>query len=348
MKFNLVHNLERTLRSNPSGVVLLPEGNDDRVLAAAMLCIQNKIARCVKLFGDYDKISELTQSDSKELFETYLAQGSLEIINPCDAKLVEQTKLTLQKNFKTRGKAADEEYLQAKSKNSLYQAACALSRGSGNVCVSGAVHTTADVIRAGLAGVGLKGGIKSISSCFLLTRPSDNKTMMFADCGVIIDPDTNQLVDITMSTVETFKTILPELKPVVAFLSFSSKGSAKHPRQEKVLHAFQKFQTQFPEVESEGELQFDAAFDSKVGKHKAPGSSVPGRANIFIFPDLNSGNIGYKIAQKLGGFDAYGPLLQGFREVYSDLSRGATVNDIYTSCLISLFRWHTLNPKLQS
>jgi phosphotransacetylase len=159
---------------------------------------------------------------------------------------------------------------------------------------------------------------------------------LYADCGVVIAPTEKQLLDIASESVKTWNCVFPEKAPVVAFLSFSTKGSAAHEQQEKMASVAAKFKELFPNIESDGEFQFDAAFDSVIGASKAPGSLIPGRANCFIFPDLNSGNIAYKITQRLAGFQAYGPILQGLAKPFCDLSRGSTVEDILASCYINL------------
>jgi len=164
-------------------------------------------------------------------------------------------------------------------------------------------------------------------------------TYIYADCGVVIDPTVEQLCDIARESVRTWQGVLAGRgDPVVAFLSFSTRGSASHPFQEKMAKAAALFHERHPEIKSDGEMQFDAAFDVAIGNRKCPGSPVPGAANIFIFPDLNAGNIAYKITQRLAGFSAYGPILQGLAKPFSDLSRGATIEDIVTAANISLLR----------
>ena len=217
-----------------------------------------------------------------------------------------------------------------------------LARGEVDAVLGGNMATTAEVIRAGIKKVGLAEGVRTVSGAFMLNRAASatapEQTLLFADCGVVIAPTVLQLVDIATASVQTWEALQPNVPAVVAFLSFSTKGSAKHPAQAQVAEAATLFRAEFPRVVSDGELQFDAAFDMDIGTRKAPGSTAAGRANCLIFPDLNAGNIGYKIAQRLGGFEAYGPILQGLAKPMNDLSRGATVADILTSAYITLSR----------
>ena len=217
-----------------------------------------------------------------------------------------------------------------------------LARGEVDAVLGGNMATTAEVIRAGIKKVGLAEGVRTVSGAFMLNRAASatapEQTLLFADCGVVIAPTVLQLVDIATASVQTWEALQPNVPAVVAFLSFSTKGSAKHPAQAQVAEAATLFRAEFPRVVSDGELQFDAAFDMDIGTRKAPCSTAAGRANCLIFPDLNAGNIGYKIAQRLGGFEAYGPILQGLAKPMNDLSRGATVADILTSAYITLSR----------
>ncbi len=217
----------------------------------------------------------------------------------------------------------------------LQQAAALLTSGTVDAAVAGNIATTAQVIRAGIKGVGLAPGVRTVSGAFVMHK-ANHSPLLFADCGVVIAPTQTQLVDIAVGTVRTWQQLFPEVAPVVAFLSFSTKGSAKHPAQEQSAAATAAFQALMPEIRSDGELQFDAAVDPDICNRKAPGSAVAGQANCFIFPSLEAGNIAYKITQRLGGYGAFGPILQGLARPFSDLSRGATVADIIASAYINL------------
>jgi phosphate acetyltransferase len=198
--------------------------------------------------------------------------------------------------------------------------------------VAGSVSTTADVIRAALRTIGMRRGVTKVSSYFLMSFPE--KVMAFADCAVMPDPTDAELCEIAGLTADNFARVTGET-PVVAFLSFSSKGSAKHPMVDKVRSAAALFRAARPEVTSDGELQLDAAVVPDVGRRKAGTSPVAGTANVLIFPDLGAGNIGYKIAERLGGAGALGPILQGLGKPAFDLSRGCSVDDIVRTAAIN-------------
>lgn len=212
-------------------------------------------------------------------------------------------------------------------------AAALVATGEADACVAGCVDPTATVLRAALKVVGLAPGCTTVSSSFLLAMP-DDRVLCFADCAVVPEPTTEQLVDIAVSSAATFEQLAGE-RPVVAMLSFSSKGSAEHASITKVRSAVDLVSFAHPDLLVDGELQFDAALLESVGQAKAPGSSVAGRANVFVFPDLAAGNIGYKIAHRLGGAQAYGPILQGLVAPMNDLSRGCSVDEIVNVVALS-------------
>ena len=212
-------------------------------------------------------------------------------------------------------------------------AAVLVASGRADAGVAGATRPSADVVRAGLGVLGVDAGAGLVSSCFLLVLP-DGQPIAYGDCGVVPDPNFEQLAAIARATATTFERLTTE-SALVALLSFSTRGSATHPRVEKVRRAAEYLADTFPELASDGELQFDAAWVPEVAKVKAPGSAVAGRANVFVFPDLDSGNIAYKITERLGGARAYGPLLQGLDGGLHDLSRGASSDDIVDVAVIA-------------
>ena len=218
----------------------------------------------------------------------------------------------------------------------LHVAALMVAAGEADACVAGATRPTPDVVRAALYCIGTAPGVDILSSCFLLVLV-DGTPITYADCGVVPEPDFEQLASIAIASAATHAQLTGE-EPRVAMLSYSTKGSAGGPRVELVRAATGLVRSRAPGLAVDGELQFDAAWVPGVAASKAPGSTVAGRANVFVFPDLSSGNIAYKVTQRLAGAEAYGPLLQGTAGVIHDLSRGCSVDDIVAVATIAAYQ----------
>ncbi len=254
-------------------------------------------------------------------------QSSYNIIREIPARDLGSCKNMISESIKKRNLTESE--VSSYINHIAMQSSAALKLNYVDAVVIGSEVTTADVIRSGLW-LGLK-STNLISSCFLMAHPKTKKVILYSDCGVNAEPNYEQLSEIAIQSTHTWK-VLQKENPKVAFLSFSTKGSAQHPCVEKVKKATELFQSKNPDIESDGEMQFDAAWNESIKEHKAPNSPLNGRANCFIFPNLDSGNIAYKITQQLAGYDAFGPILQGFSKPLMDLSRGSTVQDIvYTA-----------------
>ena len=214
----------------------------------------------------------------------------------------------------------------------LYFSASLVALGHADAGVAGAANPTAEVIRAAIHCIGQAEGCELVSSMFLMVR--DKEVLSYADCSVVPEPSPEQLATIARTTARFHRSLTGE-EPRVAFLSFSTKGSAQHPRVDEVRAAVDLFRELEPEITADGEIQFDAAYVPEVARAKIPQSDVAGRANVFIFPDLDSGNIAYKVTERLGGFSAFGPLMQGLRRPFLDLSRGCSVDDAINVAVIA-------------
>ena len=307
------------------GVVVYSDGEDRRVVSAAAKLIREGLVEPI-LIGDPEKVRTALQESG----ETGV---SLQVVNPYNPALLQHNAAEYMASQKAKGKDTSEEEDVKAVKNPLAAGALMVRRGEAEIGVAGNLSSTADVIRAGLRMVGTAAGSKTVSSFFFMLK--DNRVCMFTDCAVIPEPTSAQLADIAISTADVYKRVMGD-EARVALLSFSTKGSAKHERVDKVRAALEEIKTREPNLLVDGELQLDAAVEPEVARLKAPGSPVAGNANVFVFPSLEAGNIGYKIAQRFGGWTALGPLLQGFAHGWHDLSRGCSSDDIYKISVVGL------------
>lgn len=329
--------------------IVFPESRDPRTLQAIAKMANDRVAGSITLIGSPDDTKRSLADDIKT-WRTI--ESAVHWTDDKDTDLQSLTEQVLLDQAIARGKAPkskdDTKKLTAQKSDPLYQAGALVAAKQVDTALAGAVSTTAAVIRAALSTVGLAQGIHCVSGSFIMERAAPDlsaSALLFADAGVIIEPTVEQLVDIAAASVETWTKLVPMSgfhqsgdQAVVAFLSFSTKGSANHPAAKKMAEAADAFKRKYPAIKTDGELQFDAAIVPEISARKCPESPVAGNANIFIFPDLGAGNIAYKITQRLAGYHAYGPILQGLAQPYSDLSRGSTPHDIYMSALLNLLR----------
>jgi phosphate acetyltransferase len=304
--------------------VILPEGNEERTLKAAQMLVNDGLANVI-LVEDETSIRQNAAKAGVDL-------TGVQIVDPRKSpKAAEFASLIYEKR---KAKGMTPEKAAELSVDPIYFATCMVETGMAHALVTGAVHNTGDMLRPALQIIGTAPGNKTVSSMFLMVMP-DGKLFGFGDCAVIPDPTVEQLADIAIATAKTYKT-LTGIEPAVAMLSFSTKGSAEHDMVTKVQEATALSHQKAPDLLLDGELQFDAAYVPSVGARKAPGSPVAGKANVFIFPELNSGNIGYKLVQRLAGAQAIGPISQGLAKPANDLSRGCSAEDIRDVCCIAL------------
>ncbi|MGN0819063.1 MAG: phosphate acetyltransferase [Christensenellaceae bacterium] len=324
---NIVNEIiERARKLNKN--IVLCEGEDSRVVKAAAEVAKDGFAR-VTLLGDEAEIRKANP-------ETDLS--GVEIVNPkTDERHAKYANLLYELR---KAKGMTEEEADKLAYDNTYFGMLLLKDGACDGLVSGACHSTANTLRPGLQIIKTAPGVPLVSSCSLMIAPNgkhefcEDGALIFADTGLEQNPTSEKLAYIALGAAKHCEALMG-VKPRVAFLSHSTKGSAKHADVDKVVLAFEKFKEIAPDYAAEGELQLDAALVPSVASMKAPGSAVAGHANVLVFPDLDCGNIGYKLVERLGGFMAVGPLCQGFAKPINDLSRGCKWEDIYVSCAVT-------------
>ncbi len=326
---NLFDRLSRCAKANPQRIVL-PEGTEPRTLTAADRIIADGVAKII-LIGDPEEIFHLANDMNLHHIK------EAEIINPCDEKVIDKYAPLFFELRKSRG--ITEEEARLTTANPLYLGCLMVKSGDADGQVAGAMNTTGNVLRAAFQVIKTQPGIDVVSGAFIMLLPEGlnygtDGILVFADCAVVPEPTAPELAQIAVSAAQTARDIAG-IEPRVAILSFSTKGSARHERVNKVIEATRLAHELNPDLILDGELQSDAAIVPSVSNKKAPNSPLNGRANVLVFPSLEVGNISYKLVQRLGGVEAVGPILQGLAAPVNDLSRGCYPEDIYKTIIMT-------------
>ncbi len=302
--------------------IALSEGVDPRIVEGGLAAVDRGFARIILVGAAATVESELAKHDA-------MGRAGVDVHDPATSPLLDEFAAAFYELRKHKG--VDEAKARSMVQDRLVYAAMLVRQGYADGTVGGAVETTSNVVRAAIQVIGKAPSAKLVSSFFLMYppdgAPSGARAMLYSDSGLVIDPSAEEMAAIAVDASASFEALMRGT-PKVAMLSFSTKGSAKHPMTEKVVEATTLVQGEHPDLSVDGELQFDAAFVPSVGESKSPGSSVAGQANVMIFPNLDAGNIAYKITQRVGGYTAIGPVLQGLAKPANDLSRGCVASDV--------------------
>lgn len=304
--------------------IVLAEPEDPRMLLAANELVEGSICNVI-LPGNHRLIRQVAHEHAIEL------DSSIAIVDPAKDERLSGFSDWFYEKRKSKGMTRS--MAHELMSQPLYFSSAMVANGHADGCVAGAVNTTGDVLKAAFQTIGMKPGSSVVSSIFLMSLP-DGRTFTYGDCAVVPYPDSTQLASIALDSADTHERLTGE-QPRVAMLSFSTKGSAIHPNVKLVSNALEIAKQMQPELLIDGELQFDAAFMADIGQRKAPGSLVAGKANVYIFPNLDAGNIAYKITERLGNAVATGPIIQGLNRPMNDLSRGCSWEDIVNTAAVT-------------